>query len=255
MRLAVISDIHGNLNALKAVFEDLEQQDADIVWCLGDLAFGGTRPSECIALLQTQQAKYGDSRFKIIGGNTDRYIVTGQRPQLNPIQASQELETFKHHLRRRDDMLSWTLDQLDWEQYTFLAAILHRELQLSVEAYGHVIGYHAIPGDDDTIKLAPDTPDEEAIDALLDRSGRLAIGGHTHLVMDRVLGHWRAINPGSVGLSFTDFRHAEWALIDFSGEEAHLDLRRVAYNFQDSLDDIARVQYPHPDWLQRFIQS
>ena len=97
-------------------------------------------------------------------------------------------------------------------------------------------------------------PEEEARDALLDRSGKLAIGGHTHLVMDRMLGNWRVINPGSVGLSFRDVTKAEWALITFENGAANVDLRTVPYDFQAVLADMAAVNYPHPAWLQKFAK-
>jgi predicted phosphodiesterase len=255
MRLAVISDIHGNLVAFDAVLKDLEQVgEVDLIWCLGDLAMAGTRPAECMAKVRELHEHYGKDKFKVIGGNTDRYLVTGKRPE---VPAAKDAEAFAKHkarFRQIDDLINWARELLTWEDYEFLAQILGRELHKNVEGYGNVIGYHAIPGDDEPASLKPDTPDEEARDALLDRSGKLAIGGHTHLVMDRVLGNWRVINPGSVGLSFRDARNAEWALVTFEGSAATVDFRTVPYDFQEVLADMAAVNYPHPAWLQKFAK-
>ena len=80
MKLAVFADIHGNLPALNAVLADMDAAgDFDLIWCLGDLAALGGQPHACLqALLQLREAQ-GDEAVKIIGGNTDRYLVTGER--------------------------------------------------------------------------------------------------------------------------------------------------------------------------------
>jgi predicted phosphodiesterase len=51
MRVAVVSDIHGNLHALDAVLAALEEERPDAVWCLGDLVGYGPRPNECCTLV------------------------------------------------------------------------------------------------------------------------------------------------------------------------------------------------------------
>lgn len=52
MRIAVISDVHGNLPALESVLHDIACRGADAIWCLGDIAFKGPTPAECIQLLR-----------------------------------------------------------------------------------------------------------------------------------------------------------------------------------------------------------
>ncbi|MGB7337350.1 MAG: metallophosphoesterase family protein, partial [Phototrophicaceae bacterium] len=214
MRLAVFSDIHGNLTAFDAVLADLASVgEVDLIWCLGDIAAWGTRPAECVAKLRELHEHYGKDKFKVIGGNTDRYLVTGKRPEARSANDEEGFQKRQVNFAQRDNLLNWALSQFTWEDYEFIAKTIGRELYTRVDGYGDVIGYHAIPGDDDATSLNLDTPQEEAEDALLDRSGRLAIGGHTHKVMDRTLGNWRVLNPGSVGLSFTDAHYAEWMLI------------------------------------------
>jgi hypothetical protein len=76
------------------------------------------------------------------------------------------------------------------------------ECELHADGYGYVIGYHGTPGNDEGL-LTPVMDEEEAADALLDREGRLGIGGHIHIQMDRMLERvgWRVINIGSIGIS------------------------------------------------------
>ena len=64
MRLAVISDIHGNLIAFEAVLQDLQSVgEVDLIWCLGDLAMGCTRPAECVAKVRELHEQYGKDKF------------------------------------------------------------------------------------------------------------------------------------------------------------------------------------------------
>jgi hypothetical protein len=69
-----------------------------------------------------------------------------------------------------------------------------------------------------------------------------------------MLGSWRAINPGSVGMSFTNINRIEWALVTITNGEAHVDFRTIPYDFQAVLADMQTVDYPHPAWLQRFAK-
>src|SRR5689334_7729780 len=56
MRVAVVSDIHGNLHALEAVLADIVRDGADEVWCLGDVVGYGPRPNECCDVVRSRAA-------------------------------------------------------------------------------------------------------------------------------------------------------------------------------------------------------
>lgn len=252
MRLAVLSDIHGNLTALEAALADLAAAGgADVTWVLGDLAAGGPRPAECIrrireleAATNTEEHKH---KFGVIGGNTDRYLVTGERMRTPSAKDADQFSKLAAGWAARDAIYNWSVAQLAWEDYEYLSKLRGRELALPVENYGWVIGYHAIPGNDEAIIL-PDTNIEEARDALLDREGRLAIGGHTHIQMDRDLGDWRMINVGSVGMSFQDGAKAHYGLFTFENGTVQVDLRAVPYDVAAFKADFAAAAHPGPEW-------
>jgi len=238
LRLAVISDIHGNLVALDAVIDDLRQSGAiDHLWVLGDLATFGPRPAECIQRVRALPETLGldEKKFEIISGNHDRYLVTGARHPKKPAEDADKLKELADEWSSRDQVINWTLEQLSFEDYDYLRKLRH-DLSLDAPDYGWVIGYHAVPGDDEGV-LKPDTPAEEAEDYLLDREGRLGIGGHIHQQMDRQLQHWRVINAGSVGAPKTDKR-AEYAIITFENGEAHIDLRHVRFDVDTVMADL-----------------
>jgi predicted phosphodiesterase len=251
MRIALISDVHGNHTALTAVLADLEAQaPCDAIWVLGDLAAFGPQPAECIATLRALRDERGADQVRIVGGNTDRYLVTGERPASRAADEA-GFAALAAARTRRDAALNWGLAQLDYSAYTFLAEILGQEIALDVPGFGRVIGFHAVPGDDEGAALAPNTPDEVAADALLDREGVLAVCGHTHTRMQRQVGRWQVINPGAVSLSFTQQGIAEWAVLTLGADGLHVDLRDVPYDTGAVLAAADALGYPDRDGLAR----
>ena len=256
MRLAIISDIHGNYPALEAALADMKGCGAfDQIWCLGDLAALGGQPHECAQALLDLREAHGEEVVKIIGGNTDRYLVTGARIAFPPPKEAGDYAAFRDNILSMSAIYHWTMERLSWDDFALMRDILGRELKLDVEGYGRVIGFHAIPGDDESVALRPESADEEAADALLDRGGRLALCGHTHLAMDRPLGRWRAINPGSVGLSFGAPGLAEWAILEWRAGALTVDMRRVAYDAAAALRSWERLGYPEIDWIRPKLAS
>lgn len=261
MRLAVFSDIHGNLTAFEAALADYEAQGgADHIWILGDLAALGPRPVECIRrvkamvdAVEADEAKKGTVRA--IRGNTDRYLVTGERPRQKPVEDTEGLQKLVEGLRRLNHGLEWCLDCLAFEDYEFLSK-LGGECDLQAEGYGYVIGYHGTPGNDEGF-LTPQTDEEEAADALLDREGSLGIGGHIHIQMNRRLERsgWRVINVGSIGLSNDMPGKAQWGLFTFENGEVTVDLRAVPYDVDAVIADLDAVGFPARDWAAGVLKG
>lgn len=255
MRLAVISDVHGNLTALEAALADLTAVgEVDQVWHLGDYAAFGPRPAACIRRIQEQQAALGEDKVQIIGGNTDRYLLTGERFRMPPAKDADAFARLHDARVKVDAVLNWNLAQLSWEDYEFLVKTLGKETHLHAPGFGHVIGYHAVPGDDEAM-LRPDTDDEQVADFLLDREGSLAIGGHIHVQMDRSLAGWRVINVGSVGMSFDMPGRAQWGLFTFAEDGTlTVDLRAPAYDTQAAIADLHASGHPEADWAIRRLR-
>lgn len=250
MRLAVFSDIHGNLQAFEAVLADFTTLGgADAIWVLGDLAAMGGRPAECIRKVQGLAEQFGldKEKVRVIGGNTERYLVNGTRPRYPSAKDADGLQKLVAQWKEFNDILLWNVGQLSFEDYEFLKKIRGAETSLEVPGYGWVAGYHGAPGDDEKF-LLPDTPDEELMDAMLDREGRLGIGGHTHKQMDRDLKLWRVVNVGSVGLCWDVKGVAQWGYFTFDDGQVSVDLRSVPYDVDAMIDDLRAVGYPAPEW-------
>ncbi len=256
MRLAVLSDIHGNLTALEAALADLEAQGgADTTWFLGDLAAFGPRPAECVqrvkglvdAVKDDEQKKH---TIQVIHGNTDRNLVTGSRPVMATLaKDADEFAKLRSYMLALSERFAWCMNRIGFEEYEFLTK-LPGECALDAEGYGYVIGYHGIPGDDDMASITPDSSEEEIADALLDREGRMGIGAHIHVQMDREVRGWRVINVGSIGVPFdANVGKAEYGIFTFENGDVQVDLRAISYDVEAVIADSRALGNPATDWL------
>jgi predicted phosphodiesterase len=228
-RLAVLSDIHGNSMALRAVLADLGAQggDAHLV-VLGDLVLYGPDPGGVLALLREREPAF------YVGGNTDRYLVEGRyRDSLTqPGWQAQVLSSF-----------SWTAGQLGDAGLRFLATLPRK--QLLYFGRGHVVlATHGSPRSDEE-NVRADTPDAELAAMFGDLPYNLLLCAHTHQPLDRVVAGRRVVNAGSVGLPFDGDPRAGYALIDLQpGGGYQVTLRRVAYDVEAVAQQLLAVDHP-----------
>ena len=92
IKVGVISDIHGNMEALKSVLDDIDKQEIKRILLLGDLAIMGAEPNETVNFIRGLYSKYD---LEIIQGNTDLFIVNDGFPNVpdiakNAIQYSKD---------------------------------------------------------------------------------------------------------------------------------------------------------------------
>src|SRR6476469_5499654 len=102
MRIAIISDVHGNCVGLDAALADLQQQPADEIVCLGDMIQGGPQPAEVVARLRALDCP-------VVMGNADAWLLTGQATDAEP--------TTERQLAVRE----WQLTRLTTEDRALIA--------------------------------------------------------------------------------------------------------------------------------------
>lgn len=248
MRIAMLSDIHGNLHALDAVLADLASQPAtDQIWVLGDLCVLGAHPAECLARIRALP------KVRVLLGNTDRKLFTGTRFPSHRAKDEADLKDMLRWLIARDQTYHWTLAQLSFADYEFLAN-LPPEFDLHIPGYGWLLAFHGAPGHDEA-NLRPETPDDEVLDHFLDREARFGVGGHTHVPMDRDLGSWHIVNVGSVGLPKDDWRPC-YAIATFEDGRATIEFRRVEYDVQAAAKAVEESGNPGWAWaLETLIRK
>jgi predicted phosphodiesterase len=219
MRIAVVSDIHGNLPALEAVVRDFTRRGVDAVVNLGDSLSGPLLPRETAQFLMAQD-------WVQLAGNHERQILTGKP---GPWNDSDELARAQLGPRERDWIAS---------------------LKPSAPFGPEVLLCHGTPTSDMHYLLETVEPDHvraaslPELDARLgDVAAALILCGHTH--MPRSMRSTRGqlvVNPGSVGLPGYEARHphphvmqtgspdARYAILEKTGETWVADLITVPYD-------------------------
>ena len=233
MRLAIISDIHGNARALEAVLADLARAGSDGIVCLGDLAAMGPRPGAAIERV----AALG---CPVVQGNTDDWLVNG----LPDPPAGNETAA---RIRAVND---WCANALEPAHRGFLAAL---PPTVHTEVGGlPLLAYHGSPRSHMENTL-PATPEETLADWFAGVDAPLLAGGHTH---QQMLRRWQGrtlINPGSVGLTFQRFPAAtrpwaEYAIVDVADGRVTVDLRLVPVDLDGLAADVRASGMPHQAW-------
>ncbi|WP_426606879.1 metallophosphoesterase family protein [Pantoea anthophila] len=236
MKLAVISDIHGNLLALDAVLADIQSQRVDEILNLGDIVSGGLFPAETADRLMS-------FNIPTVRGNHERQL-------LEQDFSSMSLSD-KHAFK--------SLQAKHWEWLKNLPAqLIFNEDILMV---------HGVPGDDliyllEEVTASGVEPSSEArVSALIEsRSESLILCGHTHIPRKLRLADGRLIvNPGSVGLQAYDddtpyahvmesgFPHARYAIVEQHNGLWKAELKAVEYDWESAA--LVALRNDRPDWL------
>lgn len=225
MKIAAISDVHGNLLALEAVLADAAEQSADLVVNLGDLLSGGLQPAETAERLMALD-------LHTVRGNHERQVLT------TPVADMSASDLLAH------------------ESITAAHRAWMASLPLTLQVADGVLAFHGCPTDDATYLLdsveetgARPATEREVIDRLGEHatSGEwsLLLCGHTHIQRQMLLPSGAlVVNPGSVGLPAYDddnlyphvmqagSPHARYALLDDAHGNWQVTFRAVDYNWE-----------------------
>lgn len=216
LRIAIVSDIHGNLAALDAALLDIAPHKPDRLFIAGDLVMNGPRPSEVVQRVMTLE-KAG---AYVVQGNTDIAVADGDYaaafPWLDEVAPAQR------------QLAEWAHDQLIPEELDYLRRLPAERRLWAGETL--VLLCHASPGSQ-TAGLAADLDASTTIQRVTRSDARVIVCGHTHMAEVRELGRKLIVNPGSCGYAFDDDPGAGWAMLTLEPEaEPVAELHRVAYD-------------------------
>ena len=232
MKVAVISDIHGNRQAFEATLEAVAASDAAELWCLGDLVGYGADPDACVELAREHAAV-------CLAGNHD-LAVTGEIP----------LDEFS---RGASLAVQWTQDVIAPDNLAFLASLS------PTGAEGPVGLYHASPRDPVWEYVLSTLLAELCLD---EQRHRLCLIGHSHVALsfgrregelttgeprrggaqlDLGAGEW-LLNPGSVGQPRDGDPRAAWLLLDL--DQPSVSFERTDYDIAGAAAAIRAARLP-----------
>lgn len=232
MRQALISDIHGNLEALQAVLADISGQSIDQVVCLGDIVGYGPNPNECLDIVSRK------SSITILGNHDQAALIDPDG--FNPVA-----------LRA----IYWTRDQLDTgsnqvvnRRWDFLSELPRMHVQ------DKFLFVHGSPRDATNEYVFPETIyDKNKMESMFQKVPQYCFQGHTHMPgvftpdLEFIRPHQcdfvfalgkekLMVNVGSVGQPRDEDNRACYTIIDHA--EKKIYFRRVPYNFEETIKKI-----------------
>jgi len=237
-KIAILSDIHGNSPALRAVLDDISKKGCSRIFVLGDV-INGIDPRTCIKLLQEHENIF------CLKGNAEFYVLT---PDLEDFPRKREtiyrdliplIQWFQSHLSTQDlEWLQKLPDLMMWNQACFV-----HDSPLD-RLFSHT---RTIPGIPEKYQefcfhskgISTDTPEEEW-DSLWrwmdERSLSHIFCAHTHIPFYRNKGEKLVCNVGSVGLPLDGDPRSAWVMLENEpGKESLLTIHRVAYDIEQML--------------------
>ena len=233
MRIAVVSDIHGNLTAFEAVLADLRQTSPDLVFHGGDLPHGGSSPAEIVDRIR-------DFGWPGVLGNTDEMLFdpeslttfASRSPQLQSMWTAIE------------EMAAATREALGEERIEWLRGLPRKQVQ------GSMALVHASP--DSTWRApGPEASDTELESVYGPLRHVVVVYGHIHRSFIRPVPGMTIGNTGSVSLSYDGDPRAAYLLLDDSTPT----IRRVDYDVEREIKALSDCGLPHADWIARMLAS
>jgi len=233
MRIAVISDVHGNRRAFDAVLKDLEEVSPDLVIHGGDLAANGAHPAEIIDQIRSKG-------WLGVRGNTDEMLWA---PECLPELADQ-YPKFGPILRVFEEIIPATRAAIGEQRLRWLQTLPVRH---SVEGITLI---HASPDD---LWRAPShkASDEELEITYASLRCPIVIYAHIHRPYVRHLKSMTVANTGSVSLSYDGDPRASYVVVD--GEK--ITVRRVDYDRESEAHDLLHSGLPHAKWFCHILRA
>ena len=237
-RIAILADIHGNVDALDAVLADAATQGPDGYVFAGDLVMNGPRPAETLDRMSELNAP-------AVIGNTDQEVLAGSDP-----------------------VGRWTAERIGEHGCAYLRSLpLAQRITPSAGSS---------PGDDlmivhstprscwDLLILTPHplgisfteaTPPDEAAQMLGDVQASLIVYGHIHYASAGVIAGQRVMSIGAVGYPLDGDRRAAYAIAEWHGQAWSITHRRVAYDYERVAQIIERSDQPFAARYARMLRA
>jgi len=214
MRLALISDVHSNLHALKEIERAIERDDIDLVVCAGDIVGYCAFPNECCRIVQ-------DIADHVVLGNHDIAASTRTVTSMNPYAS---------------EAAKWTSTKLNASSRDFLSSL--GTVRKFVSDNVSIAMYHGSPRNVDEYIYEEDL-DERTFGS---ETADVIVLGHTHVPFIREIGKRLVINPGAVGQPRDGDRRASYAVLDTATRE--WAIRRLEYDIESAAAAIKAAGLP-----------
>lgn len=220
MKLAIISDIHGNLYALRKVLEDIDDEKADLTICLGDLVGYGPHPNEVVATIKRKN-------ILCLKGNYDASVVDGGFTYIR----DNSINSFA---------LPWAVEEVRALNKCYLDAL---PTSMTLEFNGKKIKF--VHGSTNAINEYLLEDSSNTINVMENLKEDILVCAHTHIPSVKSFGNKLFINDGSVGKPKIGTPNATYCIlnIDKNGS-TQAQIKHVSYEINGLLKEMELLKFP-----------
>lgn len=234
MKIAILSDIHGNKHALEEVIKDASRRGVEKYIVLGDLFVHGACPKEVLEILQ------GIPILSSVMGNHEYYVTSDLIKSGNGMIMGKPIT--HDSLKELIDAEEWWLEQVGDAGIEFLKSS-NQFSKCCLESQ-NIFCCHASPWDYESAPSPENIESVYELEEQLDESINIYLSGHTHVPHFIKGNKVRFINPGSVGLPIDGDNSASYCIFTPNSSSYDLDFLRVSYNVNGAIAAISERQVP-----------
>lgn len=235
MKIAVLSDIHGNMFALRAVLEDMKQFNVERIFCLGDLAMAGPEPNKTIDYVRTQD-------WTVIQGNTDEMIACYSGDVYNAVKAGASIMA---------NALEQDVKEISDENKKYLKNL---PINKCVEIEGlKILLVHGSPRRNNE-NIFPNMDMNIIEDIFNEVDADVVFCGHTHMPCGyQTNSKVTIVNDGSVGRPFTENPKACYVIADINNGNIEIEHRMIDYDKTSAVAMLEKRQFEGAEKLAQML--
>lgn len=235
MKIAVISDIHGNMEAIEAVMTDIENKNCDKIFVLGDFAMAGPEPKSAVEYFME---KTDDEKFVMIQGNTDAMIV------------EYNFDLYDS-LKEKAPVMAEALKD-DSKQLNAYEKLFLKNLPIQKEITEEGIKFLLVHGSPrrNNEDILPTTPINKVEEMLSDTDAQVILCGHTHIPCGfQTSKKQTVVNVGSIGRPFTPEPKSCYLIITVNDGKCVFEHNFVEYDKKQASEKLKKRNFWGADKL------
>jgi len=239
MKIAIISDIHGNMQALEAVFKDIKTEECEKIFCLGDIAMAGPEPVKTTELIKKM---VDEGKMTVIQGNTDEMIGNYNDEIGNKVKSAFPImgEALKNDLQIMPVELKDFLKNLPKQAEVAIGGL-------------KVLLVHGSPRKNDE-NITPDLEEEKVEEMVKGTDASLIFCGHTHVPCGfQLKTKQTVVNVGSVGRPFTPNPQACYVFAEIDEGKFGLVHKFINYDNEKAAKILEKREFTGADKLAQIL--